>query len=295
MNMRSVNIKTAWDAYVHNHPQGTYCHLYDWKPIIEGAYKHVATYLMALGTAAGQPGSQVTVTDISNIQNPVQANHVVGVLPLVHITPPLAGKRSYSMPFLDSGNALGDTEGIARQLQSRALLVSNRLKAHSVEFRCDHNEPLESMCGSLAKVASNRKENDSSSGSQQHSYPYCSLSRDKVRMLLQLPDSSEDLFHSFKSKLRSQIKKPLKEGLRATSGGLELFDHFYSIFSRNMRDLGSPVHGRGFIWAVLKHFPERSRIFAIYAGDVPVAASLVIGLKSTLDRKSTRLNSSHYS
>ena len=56
-------------------------------------------------------------------------------------------------------------------------------------------------------------------------------------MLLDLPDSSEALIKSFKSELRSQIKKLIKEGLIAKIGRIELVDDFYQIFLVNMRDL----------------------------------------------------------
>ena len=50
-------------------------------------------------------------------------------------------------------------------------------------------------------------------------------------MLIELPESSEKLMESFKSKLRSQIKKPLKEGLNAMVGGLELIDEMLMLIT----------------------------------------------------------------
>ncbi len=48
----------------------------------------------------------------------------------------------------------------------------------------------------------------------------------KVRMLLSLPDSSDELMKGFKAKLRSQVKKPMKDGLTTELGGTELMDEF---------------------------------------------------------------------
>ena len=70
-------------------------------------------------------------------------------------------------------------------------------------------------------------------------------------MLLALPDSSQALMRSFKSKLRSQIHKPIKEGLKVRTGGQELVDDFYRVFVENMRDIGSPVHSRRFVEEVV--------------------------------------------
>jgi len=98
-------------------------------------------------------------------------------------------------------------------------------------------------------------------------------------MLLDLPDSSEALLKSFKSKLRSQINRPLKEGLRVQSGGVELVDEFYGVFLENMRDLGSPVHSKMLIRNAVLEFPERARVFVVYQNATPLAASLAFGFK----------------
>jgi FemAB-related protein (PEP-CTERM system-associated) len=103
-----------------------------------------------------------------------------------------------------------------------------------------------------------------------------SLNSSKSRMILHLPESAEKLMASFKAKLRSQIKRPLKEGLVCKSGGLELLRDFYSVFLVNMRDLGSPVHSRRLIGQLLTRLPGSSRIFVVYKGVKPVAVSLLV-------------------
>ena len=50
----------------------------------------------------------------------------------------------------------------------------------------------------------------------------------KVTFVLPLRDDEEDLWKSFISKLRSQIKRPMKEDMYAASGGLDLFGRFLS-------------------------------------------------------------------
>jgi len=102
-------------------------------------------------------------------------------------------------------------------------------------------------------------------------------------MLLDLPESIETLMKSFKAKLRSQIKKPMKEGLRPKVGNLELLDDFYKVFSINMRDLGSPVHSKKLMQKVLQEFPENAKIVIVYKKNAPIASSLIIGFKDTLE------------
>jgi len=101
-------------------------------------------------------------------------------------------------------------------------------------------------------------------------------------MILDLPESSDMLMNSFKAKLRSQIKKPIKEGLQAKIGGLELLEDFYYVFLINMRDLGSPVHSKNFIKNLLEEFPDKAKIVIVHKDHNPLACGLVIGFKTTL-------------
>ncbi|MCW5208026.1 peptidoglycan bridge formation glycyltransferase FemA/FemB family protein, partial [Desulfobulbus sp. US2] len=86
------------------------------------------------------------------------------------------------------------------------------------------------------------------------------IENDKVRMLLTLPHSSEALLTSFKSKLRSQVKKSEKNGVVFRWAGEDGVDSFYSVFCNNMRDLGSPVHSKKIFQAIMNNFGENARI-----------------------------------
>lgn len=101
-------------------------------------------------------------------------------------------------------------------------------------------------------------------------------------MVLDIHENSELLMKSFASKLRSQIRKPIKEGLIAKIGGVELVDDFYHVFAENMRDLGSPVHSKKFIAETLKAFPKTANVFVVYGNQKPLAGSVAIGFKDTL-------------
>ena len=88
---------------------------------------------------------------------------------------------------------------------------------------------------------------------------------------------------SFKSKLRSQIKKPIKEGLEAKVGGPELLEDFYKVFLINMRDLGSPVHSKKLMQNVLVAFLDKAKIIVVYKDRDPLACSLIIEFNDTLE------------
>lgn len=173
---------------------------------------------------------------------------IVGVLPLFHLKNFLFGNQLVSLPFCDYGGILADDEHVISALALRSTEVSRNLNNATVEFR-----NTQSICSDRLITSSH-----------------------KVRMVLELHGDSEKLWKSFAPKLRSQIRKPEKEGLLSKIGGIELLDDFYRVFSFNMRDLGSPVHSKILVRAVLEEFGESSKLQVVYKGNIPVGAGLIL-------------------
>jgi lipid II:glycine glycyltransferase (peptidoglycan interpeptide bridge formation enzyme) len=90
------------------------------------------------------------------------------------------------------------------------------------------------------------------------------------------------MMHQFKSKLRSQIKKSHTCGLDWKIGKKELIDPFYKVFSRNMRDLGSPVHAKKFFEEIFRHFYHHAFICTVFYKKRPVAAAFMFRFKKRL-------------
>ena len=84
-------------------------------------------------------------------------------------------------------------------------------------------------------------------------------------------------------KVRNQIRKAEKSGLAASSGGAELVDAFYAVFTENMRDLGTPVYPRGFFASVMQRFPGRTRIHVVRLGSEVVASSLTFAWRDSVE------------
>jgi len=80
----------------------------------------------------------------------------------------------------------------------------------------------------------------------------------------------------FNARLRKQLRKAEKSGLRFEIGHLELVDRFYEVFARNMRDLGTPVYAR-------KAFPDSTRIFAVYHQTKIIAMGIDSSFRKTLE------------
>ena len=103
-------------------------------------------------------------------------------------------------------------------------------------------------------------------------------------MLLELPNSPEYLWRSFTSKLKSQIRRPEKEGMYARIGKKEELDSFYKVFAINMRDLGTPVYSKKFFENILKEFPESTWLCTVYnKEDKPLASGFLIGFKERIE------------
>ena len=220
---------SLWDDYVASHQHGSAYHLSAWGRAISKTYGHQIFNLMAHDSGGA----------------------IVGLLPLVHIKHFLFGNNLFSLPFADLGGILADNADAEKALLIRATEIAAENNIPTIELRQTYelNETV-LVSDTAYKYATN--------ASQQTV---------KVRMLLDLPDSSEQLMSSFKSKLRSQIRRPLKDGLTVKTGGTELLDDFYAVFAENMRDLASPVHSKSFIANLLNELPENSRIFIIYKGE----------------------------
>ncbi|WP_459877795.1 FemAB family XrtA/PEP-CTERM system-associated protein [Desulfothermus naphthae] len=185
---------------------------------------------------------------------------IVGILPIVKINAYGFVKKFTSIPFSDLGGVLAENKKIEELLIEYALAKAKNENVRSVTLRQQERLRLD---GAIKNFH----------------YPHLIIKKDKVRLILELKKSSEQLFTSFKSKLRSQIRKPMKEGFTVKIGGLELVDDFYKVFGKNMRWLGSPVHSKDMIKNTVKYFSPMCKIFAVYKEKIPVACSLILEFK----------------
>jgi len=182
-------------------------------------------------------------------------NKIKGILPLVHLKSILFGNFIISLPYFNYGGICADNEEISNQLVKEAEVIAAEKNAEHIELRDTQNN----SDGLFVKTT-------------------------KVSMRLLLPKSSEELWKSFSSKLRSQIKRPEKVGMYVKSGREEELESFYDVFSTNMRDLGTPVYSKEFFKNILEEFPETTRINTVYAkmGN-PVASGFLVGFKEILE------------
>lgn len=227
----------SWDSYVNNQSTSNQCHLFGWKDVIERAYRHKGYYLLA-----------------------EKESKIVGILPLCQVKS-FFGKQLVSLPFLNYGGVLTDSDEAKGALIEEAVRLGKKMGTSQIELR--HIKPL-----------------DLHNSAQKIKFSEVTL---KVRMVLNLPESKEILLKSFKAKMRSQIFRSHREGMQVSIGGIEFLNDFYQVFSRNMRDLGSPVHSKKFFAEILTEFKSNAHIGVVQFQNQAVAAGLIICFKEVVE------------
>lgn len=183
-----------------------------------------------------------------------EGDTIRGVLPMVRLKSALFGDFLVSMPYFNYGGVLAADASAERALLDHACALAASLGVSHLELR--HRRP---DAGALPART------------------------DKVTMLLDLPSDPAVLLKRLDAKVRSQIRRPQKEGATSTRGGIELLDEFYAVFAENMRDLGTPVYPKRFFRAILEAFPADARLAVVRVAGKPAAAGFVIGDGRTLE------------
>lgn len=164
-----------------------------------------------------------------------------GVLPLARVKSRIFGHYLVSLPFLNYGGPLG-SPAAQQRLVEEAVAEARRSGVQVLQIRTRRDE------GSLGLPVSSSKHT----------------------VLLELPASPTTLWDAFPSKLRSQIRRPMKEGVTALFGA-DQRDAFYDVFARNMRDLGTPVLPRAWFERIATLFPQLVVFGVMYREDEPLA------------------------
>lgn len=169
---------------------------------------------------------------------------LAGALPLVRVKSALFGHFLVSQPFVNYGGPLG-SEAAIQALTAEARALADRTGAGLLEFRSRSELPID-------LPASHRK----------------------VTVVLDLKAGDpERTFKGFDAKLRSQIRRPIKEGVTVRFGADQVAP-FFSVFARHMRDLGTPTQPLALFSELAKQFPDDMWVACGYLGDEPVAGGI---------------------
>lgn len=221
-----------------------------WNRFVEehpgGKIYHLVEWNRMVSETFGHPVTYIVVKNNEKI---------AGILPLTEFRSLLFGHFAVSQPFINYGGPLLEAPELAEPLNAHLAAIRVEKKYDYIELRFD----------SVRETALRTKEH-------------------KVTFFLDLPSNEEELWNSFKSKLRSQIRRPMKEEMTARTGGVDLLPDFHDVFAKKMRELGTPVLPRKFFKNILETFPQNAFIVTVYSKEgTAVAVSFLIKYKDVFE------------
>lgn len=174
------------------------------------------------------------------------AGDLAGVLPLVRVRSALFGHFLVSVPFLNYGGPLGGDDAM-RALADAAVELAARGDADVLELRSRAPLPVE-----------------------------LPVSHRKITVLLDLPaEGSDALWKRLDAKVRSQIRRPQKDGVTVSTGADQVAP-FFAVFSEHMRDLGTPTLPRSFFQAIQDRFGSDVTFACAYLAGRPIACGCAV-------------------
>lgn len=165
---------------------------------------------------------------------------LTGVLPLVRVRSLLFGHYLVSMPFLNYGGPLGTPEAV-QALAAEATRLAQADGVKLLELRSRTQLPLE-----------------------------MEVSHRKITVVLNLPDDPDLLWKALPAKVRSQVRRPQKEGVSVRFGADQV-EPFFQVFARHMRDLGTPTQPLRLFQAIAERFADDAWFGCAYLGGRPIA------------------------
>lgn len=183
-----------------------------------------------------------------------RGNRIKGVMPLIQVRSRLFGNHIISPAFHEVGGVLTDESEVCNALFNFAVELAIEKKCDFIEFR--NIDPLQQNL---------------------------TLRTDKMTFHLPLPSDPEDLWQGFRSEIRNRIRKAQKSGLETRQGGVELLNDYYRAWTIRMHQLGTPCFPKKLMRSVLETFPDNSRLFLVFDGDMTVGGGLTTSFNGWVD------------
>jgi FemAB-related protein (PEP-CTERM system-associated) len=154
-----------------------------------------------------------------------------------------------SLPYVDWAGVIADDPQIASALIDRAVELADELDVRYLELRHQFEFDHKLLTHKLTT---------------------------KVQMRLSLPSSPDEVWKGLRSVVRTQVRKATKKRLVLKWGGLDLVNEFYDVFSRNMRDLGTPTYPRCLFHTILSELPEQAELCVARLDGHAIASCLAV-------------------
>jgi len=175
-----------------------------------------------------------------------EGDTVCGVLPLVYVHCRIFGKRMISQAFSNYGGPLSTSSAAVDALCKQAVELAVEYKCKSLELRNVNPIPCDYYLGTDKKIS-----------------------------YLPLGSNLAELWKSFRPQIRNRIRKAEKSGIVVVSGGLELLDGFYRVWTTRMRQKGTPCYPRKLFSNIMETFPDKCQIFVARLNNTNVGALFI--------------------
>ena len=165
-----------------------------------------------------------------------RTGNITGLLPMFLVRSRIFGRMLISTPQAAYGGILADDESISKDLLARAQKIA---QAENVEFL-----ELRNFRNSIENPGL--------------------LSKDLyVTFRQKLDPDPEKNFLSIPRKTRAECREGIKNGLEFKVNEIGV-DEFYQVYSRSVRDLGTPVFSKKLFANGLREFGDDCRIFSVH-------------------------------
>jgi FemAB-related protein (PEP-CTERM system-associated) len=253
--------RSRWTTFIERERPGYHAFSWEWREIIEQTFGHRPCYLMA-ETSGGTGGPEV-----------------MGVLPLFFVKGPLVGRALISLPYLNGSGIYSTSQAATEHLLRAVASLAHLYRVTQVELRHRETSPP-----GLDVFSSSEPPTESKVSSARSGTPKFVERSHKSAVVLQLPETADRLFASFPGKLRSQIRRPTKDGATSEtiSGDSPALtshvDRFYTVFAENMRELGTPVYPKRLFDLTLKAFGKNAALHLVHLHGEPVAGGITVSM-----------------
>lgn len=238
----------AWDDFVLGSESGHFFHLLGWKEVVEKTYGHKPHYMVATKNEA-----------------------IKGVLPMFELKSRLFGHSLVSLPFAVYGGVCSDDPETRQELNKNAVALGELLGVDYVELR---NLPSPQGNGNGSEKQDRPGKLSVNSNGWHRKDLYATFQREILPEL-------DDNMKAIPRKQRAMVRKGVKNKLTSRIGRHEELDDFYNIYSRNVRDLGTPVFPKPFFRNILDTF-DNSFILMVFAEGEPIGGVITFAYKDVL-------------
>ena len=241
--------RLQWDNFVMNSKDSSLFHLTGWKDAVEKVFGHKPHYIMAISD-----------------------EKICGILPLFEIKSRLFGHALVSVPYGVYGGISAPDRDVFHALSDSAQTLADLIGVDYLELR---------QIDGLSKSPLLEGHSASAPGTI---YPDKSgwMTKDLyVTFRGPILETADENLEAIPRKQRRMIRQGIKYELSSKIGGVESLEEFYSIYARNVRDLGSPVFPLTFFRALMDNFKD-SFILSVWKDGKMVAGVLTFVFKETL-------------